>query len=115
MAEGKKSIRLSEIVRGILEALLQAKHFGDKKSAQYCELYKENEILSSFPVPIFSIAEMEIDLRFSVVSTDKKNGIMVNIDTETLGKLENHCISTAKLKFLPKKIMVAQSQANEET
>lgn len=105
MANDKQGIALKGIINGIVRSLQEAKYAGDIESARLRELYKKDKALSLFSVPSFTIADVDIELRFSVAepSRDDKepSDIKVHISPDALKGLEAHHVSTLKLKVSP--------------
>gem|GEM_PF-6367715 len=112
MSDEKESVSLKTVVGGFLQALREAKHLGDIESAKLLDIYKTEKALSSFTVPAFTISDVDIELRFSIVgpTEEHKEGevpdIKINISPEFLKGLEAHHISVMKLKISPVSLRV---------
>lgn len=109
---GREGTSLKSVVGGLLQALGEAKYLGDIKSAKLLETYKKVKALSLFTVPAFTISDVDIELRFSIVgpSEEQKEGeipdFKINISPEFLKGLESHHISVMKLKISPVNLRV---------
>jgi hypothetical protein len=106
MSDENKSISLKTVVGGILQGLREAKHVGDIESAKLFDEYKQNAVLSAFSVPAFTISDVDIELRFSIVGPagvqeGKAEDIDINIAPASLKGLEAHHISVMKFKLAP--------------
>jgi hypothetical protein len=107
VSDEKEGISLKTVVGGILQGLREAKHIGDIESAKLFEEYKKNKVLSSFSVPAFTIADVDIELHFSIAGFPKEAGegetsdIRVNITPASIKGLEPHQISIMKLTVSP--------------
>ncbi len=101
-------VELKVVVGSILSALQEAKRLGDLESTRLLDAYKKDKSLSAFSVPAFVIAEVELELRFSVVGpSDKKAesgklpGLNVNITAASLKELDPSQIQLMRLKIAP--------------
>lgn len=113
MPDEKEGISLKIVIGSLLQALREAKHLGDIESAKLLDIYKEKKSLLSFSVPAFTISDVEVELRFSILGPSeeqKKEGeisdLKVNISTESLKGLEAHHVSLMKLKISPVSLRV---------
>ena len=91
MPDEKEGISLNMVVSSILKSLKEAKRLGDIESSKLFEVYKKEKALSSFTVPAFTISDVDVELRFSIVgpSEEQKKGgeipdLMVNISPDYL-------------------------------
>jgi hypothetical protein len=106
MPDVKEGISLKIVVGSILQALREAKHIGDIESAKLHEAYKKEKKLSSFTIPAFTISDVEVELRFSIVGPSEEEkteeeiqDLKVNISPDSIKKLEAHHISEMKIKI----------------
>ncbi|MDJ0736060.1 MAG: hypothetical protein QNJ47_18690 [Nostocaceae cyanobacterium] len=115
MANEKEGISLKTVVSGLLQALREAKHLGDVESAKLLDLYKKEKTLASFAVPAFTIADVDVELRFAIIGTSPEQptkgeipDIKVNISPELLKTLEAHQMNVMKLKISPVSLRVLE-------
>jgi hypothetical protein len=108
MPDEKEGISLKTVISGAVQALREAKRLGDMESAKLFEVYKKEKALSSFTVPAFTISDVDLELRFSIVGPaeeKEKEGeipeLKVNISPDSLKGLEAHQVSVMKLKITP--------------
>jgi hypothetical protein len=113
MAEEKAAVSLETVVAGLLHAVRNAKRAGDLESARLLEVYKKERALSSFSVPAYTIADVDIELRFSVAGVQEGKGeegeipnLRVKITPEALKGLEAHQVSVMRLKISPVSLRV---------
>ena len=113
MPDAQEGIRLQALVGGILRALREAKHFGDMESSRLMEVYKKEPALSSFTVPSFTVSDVDVELRFSIMNRteEKERGgemsdIKVDISPASLKGMEAHQVSVMKLKISPVSLKV---------
>lgn len=103
MADDKQGVVLKGVVSGIIQALQEAKYSGDMQSAKLKELYKSEKAFVGFSAPVFTIADVEIELRFAVAvpSFDSKDSaeVRVYISPDSLKGLQEHQVSTMKFKI----------------
>lgn len=97
-------ISLSELETGFMYSSIHAKFNGDAESAEFIEKYENDKLLSFFNPPVFSLSEIEIELRYVIVDLVKdKSGkiidILVDIRPEILRELQPHQINTLKMKI----------------
>ena len=115
MSDEIEGISLKKVVGGIERALREAKQLGDIESAKLMEVYRNEPSLSSFSVPAFTISDVDLELRFSIVEPAAEEGgeeeipdIKVNISSDLLKGLESHQISVMRLKILPVSMRVLE-------
>ncbi|MCK4830805.1 hypothetical protein KA005_84620 [bacterium] len=108
MPDEKEGISLKTVIAGLFQALRESKYLGDLESVKLLDIYKKEKGLLSFSVPSFTISDVDVELRFSIVGPSeeqKKEGkisdLRVNISTESLKGLEAHHVSLMKLKISP--------------
>lgn len=112
MPEESQSVSLKTLFSGVLQALMEAKQLGDTESAKLLTIYKEQKTLSSFSVPAFTISDVDLDLRFSIVDLVEGQGegelldIKVNVSSESLKELQDHQISRMTFKISPVNLRV---------
>jgi hypothetical protein len=117
MSDMKEGVSLNVVVGSILQALREAKHSGDIESAKLLEVYKKEETLSPFTVPAFSITDVEVELRFSIVQSPEEQNkagevplLKVNISPESLKELDAHQISMMRIKISPESLRVFEDE-----
>jgi hypothetical protein len=113
MSETEDSVRLAVVIEGVLQALQAAKYRGDAESARLCEVYKSDKSLIPFSVPAYTIADVEVELKFAVVApvegetgTGQPGDLRVKVRPEALKGLEPHHISVMKVRFAPVNVRV---------
>jgi hypothetical protein len=106
-------IELETAISGILRSLIIAKQFMDSETVRLVEVYSKDEILRSLVVPAFSMAEVNLDLRFVIdkVETENIEGkqsskVHVRIDSQSLAGLPPNAISEFKIKIVPSNFKV---------
>lgn len=121
MPDEKEGISLKAVVGGFLQALREAKRLGDIESAKLLDIYKKERALSSFTVPAFTISDVDIELRFSIVGPTGEHeegeipNLKINISPESLKGLEAHQLNVMKLKISPVSLRVfEESKQNVE-
>lgn len=113
MPDEKEGISLKVLIGGFLQALREAKHLSDIESAKLLDIYKKEKNLLSFSVPAFTISDVDVELRFSIVGPPEKQekegeieDLKVNVSADRLKGLEAHQISVMKLKISPVSLRV---------
>lgn len=74
---------------------------------------KKEKALSPFTVPAFTISDVDVELRFSIVGLseeEKKEGVVpdlkVNISPDSIKELEAHQVSLMRLRISPLNLRV---------
>jgi len=104
----ENEVDLKSVIGSILRALQQAKQMGDLESASLLESYAKEKRLASFSVPAFSIADVEIELRFAVVGApghtrgeENASELKIAIGAEALKGLDPAHLQTIKFRLAP--------------
>ena len=96
-------IKLTDAVTSLNSAILKAKIQMDELSTELSKNYSKNEILSSLPLPFYSISEVTLKLNFAIQDIVSKE-LIVTIDSDSLEKLPQNTISQIEMKLTPKEI-----------
>ena len=117
MGNEPDGVSLKYIISDLLRALIEARHLGDLETMRLSETYKDQKNLISFPVPAFSISDVDIELYFSIVGVSEKednkdeiSDVMVSVSPESLKSLEPHHINLIKIKISPENIRVFEKE-----
>lgn len=115
MADIREGISLKTVVHEVLRAVREAKRLGDLESAKLIDTYSKDQNLASFTLPVFGIADMEVELHFAFVDSSEITAgslqlpdIRVNLSPGALKELAPHQVSVMKFKIAPVNVRVFQ-------
>lgn len=117
MPEKREGVSLQAVVGGLLQAVTTAKHLGDVESGNLMEKYRTDPKLTSFRLPAFEIADVDVELPFAFVEPNETipigspiPDIRVNISPLALKELPADRVSKLKLKITPVSVRVFQTE-----
>jgi len=79
---------LHGVLGGILRDLTRGRAMGDLTSFEVAQMYRQNELLSTFSIPRFRIDDVEIELRFAVDSPVRAQSDTTRVSEEKSAELE---------------------------
>jgi hypothetical protein len=108
------SVELSRVVAALMGSLIQAKRQMDEASAELARQYAGDEILSAFPVPAFSVASVELRLRFAIEGVEASGTeAHVIVDQSVLAAMPPHLLSEIALQVVPQPMHAYASDSDD--
>lgn len=110
---------LTEVVASLLGALIGAQRSLDSASAELAKIYWADPVLRSLPVPVFSMPQVTVHLKFAVLQVEpspaevKTPTMRVIVDTPSLNKLPAHLVSQLEFKVTPQSVRIYKADGGE--
>ncbi len=96
------AVDLSTVVAGMMASLARAKQQMDETSAEIARRYAAHDVLNAFPVPAFSLASVQLRLRFAIESVDAAGAdVGIIVDRSILAALPQHLLSEIDIELVP--------------
>src|SRR5712691_2025175 len=103
-------VQIAEVLSSLLEAVVSAKRAMDGASAYLARIYLDDAILRSLPLPLFTLPDVTVRLKFAVADVKHSGGasaeptpprMWVIVDLSSLEKLPPHLVSEVELRLTP--------------
>jgi len=105
---------LKDAIASISGSFISAKHFMDEMSAELAKSYQQNEFLSGQNLPIFSLAEVTLELKCAIKEVSDKKNVVIYIDAGVLCKLPQEVLLQVRWKIVPQSMRTYQTE-DEQT
>ena len=100
------SLDLTSVIAGIMQAVTDAKHWGNVETAKLADQYATTPALSAFRAPRFTLQDVEVELRFAidVIPSQGRNAspeIRIILGAEALKAMGSERLQTLRLRISP--------------
>jgi hypothetical protein len=106
-----ETVALGAAIASIMQAIQEAKRLADLETSRMAQEYARTETLSSFPVPAFTITEVELELRFAVDRVTSIRGknpqeLHIHLSSSALKDIDPQHLQVLKFRISPASFLV---------